>query len=29
MDLLLETLIKLKAGRSVELPIYDFATHGR
>lgn len=29
MDLLLETLQKLKAGRSVELPIYDFATHGR
>jgi uridine kinase len=28
-DLMCECLIKLKEGREVELPIYDFATHSR
>lgn len=29
IDLLLEKLTALKAGKSIELPIYDFKTHGR
>jgi uridine kinase len=28
-DLLFETLTKLKAGKSVQVPIYDFKTHSR
>ena len=27
MDLLVETLQKLKEGKHVEIPIYDFSTH--
>ena len=29
MDLLLEVLIKLKEGRKVEVPVYNFVTHSR
>lgn len=29
MDLLLETLRKLKEGRKVEVPVYNFITHSR
>ena len=29
MDLLVDTLHKLKEGKHVEIPIYDFATHAR
>ncbi len=28
-DLLLDTLQKLKEGKNVEVPIYDFKTHSR
>ena len=28
-DLLIDTLRKLKEGRSVEVPVYDFNTHAR
>lgn len=28
-DLLYETLLKLKAGKNVQVPIYDFKTHSR
>lgn len=28
-DLLLETITKLKQGRTVDVPIYDFETHKR
>ena len=29
LDLLVETVQKLKEGRHVEIPVYDFSTHGR
>lgn len=29
MDLLLEVLKKLKEGRKVEVPVYNFVTHSR
>ena len=29
LDLLVETLQKLKEGRHVEIPVYDFSTHAR
>lgn len=29
LDLLVDTLQKLKEGKHVEIPIYDFGTHAR
>lgn len=29
MDLLVDTLHKLKEGKHVEIPVYDFTTHAR
>lgn len=29
MDLMIDVLTKLKEGRKVEVPIYNFITHGR
>ena len=29
LDLLVETLRKLKEGKHVEIPVYDFSTHAR